>query len=54
MELHRYYSQLQYYGHPLYLKPSEEEHLLYPSREGLQALRAKVYNMFIEHAYNIY
>ena len=42
MELQSCYSQLQYYGHPLYLKSSEEEYLLYPSHEGLQALRAKV------------
>ena len=54
MELQSCYSQLQNYGHPLYLKASSEQYLLYPSYEGLQTLRAKVYIKFIKHTYNIY
>ena len=53
MELQSCYSQLQHYGHPLYLKAPSEQFLLYPSHEGLQALRAKVYIMFVEHKYNL-
>ena len=54
MELQSCYSQLQHDGHPFYLKASSEQYLLYPQYEGLQTLRAKVYNKFVEHAYNIY
>ena len=56
MELQSCYSQLQHYGHPFYLKASSdpEKYLLYPSHEGLQALRAKVYTKFVKHTYNIY
>ena len=50
MELQNCYSQLQCYGHPLYLKASSEQYLLYPLREGWQALTAKVYIKFVEHA----
>ena len=56
MELQSYYSQLQHYGHPHYLKASSdsEKYLLYPLYEGLETLRAKVYIKFVEHTYNIY
>ena len=54
MELRDFYSQLQHDGHPFYLKSSSEQYLLYPSHEGLQTLRAKVYNKFVEQTYNIY
>ena len=49
MELQDCYSQLQHHGHPFYLKASSEKYLLYPLREGWQALTAKVYIMFVEH-----
>ena len=42
MELQSFYSQLQYYGHPLYLKASSEQYLLYSQYEQLQLLKDKV------------
>ena len=42
MELRDCYSQLQHDGHPLYLKASSEEYLLYPQYERLQLLKDKV------------
>ena len=42
MELQSCYSQLQHDGHPLYLKASPEQYLLYPQYERLQLLKDKV------------
>ena len=42
MELRDCYSQLQHDGHPLYLKASSEQYLLYPQYEGLQLLKDEV------------
>ena len=42
MELQSCYSQLQHDGHPLYMKASTEQYLLYPQYERLQLLKDKV------------
>ena len=42
MELQSCYCQLQHDGHPLYLKESSEQYLLYPQYERLQLLKDKV------------
>ena len=42
MELRGCYCQLQHDGHPLYLKESSEQYLLYPQYERLQLLKDKV------------